>query len=189
MCARAGGRRSGSDDDAPRGLREPLVRCVGHTRWDHVRILRTNPRLRQACPAIRTSAIPAHPSDGQSVSKSAAAAAHSKTQARNVCVPGRPSRQCGELRGVPSLWIDSKARAVPYGRYVALRFSDSVTHWPLPRVIRGTAGLCRRSLLKIPWPLIIQTVSQSPCRSRRRPDSHRHRRTGLWRYTRSCWRW
>ena len=128
-------------------------------------------------------------SDGQSVSKSAAAAAHSKTQARNVCVPGRPSRQCGELRGVPSLWIDSKARAVPYGRYVALRFSDSVTRWRLPRVIQGTAGLCRRSLLKIPWPLIIQTVSQSPCRSRRRPDSHRHRRTGLWRYTRSCWRW
>ena len=157
---------------------------------NHPRMLRIDPNLRQASPAIRTSAIPAHPSDGQSVSKSAAAAAHSKTQARNVCVPGRPSRQCRELRGVPSLWIDfQKHRAVPYGRYVALRFSDSVTHRPLPRVIRGTAGLCRRSLLKIPWPLIIQTAFQSPCRSRRRADSHQRRRTGSWRYTRSCWRW
>src|SRR6266480_1634064 len=32
----------------------------------------------------------------------------------------------------------------------------------------------------------IGTVSQSPCRSRRRADSHQRRRTGLWRYTRSC---
>ena len=66
-----------------------------------------------------------------------------------ACQDGHPA-SAGDCSGVPSLWIDSKARAVPYGRYVALRFSDSVTRWPLPRVIQGTAGLCRRSPVEDP---------------------------------------
>ena len=98
-----------------------------------------------------------------------------------ACQDGHPA-SAGDCSGVPSLWIDLKARAVPYGRYVALRFPDSVTRWPLPRVIRGTAGLCRRSLLKILWPLIIQTAFQCSWRKWWRLDSHQRRRSGPCQY-------